>query len=306
MTKKEEIEAFVCLTRPSSKFFSITHSTEFTETHNQDVKQYFYVSLYDEHIENNLLKYKDGTQVLVENTYMGSFVYNIGLCFFYCYSNFEGKVRDQQLELLLSYNFKKFFGEQLYNRKNCIFSRAILLETLFYEQQTMKVIFEDFILKEENVELTQIIKQSSTGIFSFHELGHVYFNDDNLVWDSFINEPEINDLFNSSYLFVKENYTPEFLLEYKCDILAFYQIFNEYKSKIELPTLLNLLVLNFMTMSVFYSLNLSAEKTVDWLNIHCSNEKVNFENIGLQQGEYEYTIQADEEMAPHTRSWRSF
>jgi hypothetical protein len=42
---------------------------------------------------------------------------------------------------LLAHNFKKFFAEQIYRQTNRIPSRALLLETLLYEQEMMVGVF---------------------------------------------------------------------------------------------------------------------------------------------------------------------
>lgn len=128
-----EIEAILSLLRklrPTAKFLKGSHSADFIDAGAQLENGFYFVSLYDEKIDANVVRTKRGI-VIINNTYLASFAYNVFLC---CLYHPGLPWAAPATTALLKHNFKKFFAEQLLYFRNNIFSRAVLLETLLFEQ----------------------------------------------------------------------------------------------------------------------------------------------------------------------------
>jgi hypothetical protein len=140
----ERIKSRVQIVRPRARFVAVTHSSEFIDKGANLGDGFYYVNLYDEQIDSNLLIPTTGKDklILIHNSYLSSFAYNLLLCWFHCLR--LGDQKDSQLNLsrLLKHNFKKYFAEQLLSANNNAFSRALFLETLLYEQAWMIPVFE--------------------------------------------------------------------------------------------------------------------------------------------------------------------
>ncbi|MCB0448123.1 MAG: hypothetical protein KDD03_11545 [Gelidibacter sp.] len=293
MINKETIEASIRLIRPTAKFIAVTHSSEFiTEKDYPKDKHYYYVSLHDEYIDSNYFDF-DNERILVCNTYAGSFIYNLGLCFYYCFNKNQNdtQLEEQTLNLLLKYNFKKFYAEQLYNLRNCIFSRAIFLETLIYEQENMIPIFKDLNEHNHQDPLVEEITSIGTNIFSVHEMGHHFFNESDKYWNTEIAE-EHKVIFQDVLGKSGNHFSSKEKLELKCDFLALISCLENTKC----DETSNIAILSYHAMSLLYSLKTSSEKTIKWLNDNHSQEEVDFKNIGKQKGTYEYVVETDTAM----------
>jgi hypothetical protein len=126
--------------RPRAKFVAYSRSKDFIEQVPGFDVDFHYISLYDEQIDANLIKTQRGL-LLIHNTYLASFAYNLLLCWLYS-AGVPLAEQDALRRDLLKHNFKKFFAEQLIHHGSSLFSRALFLETLLYEQKMMVPIFE--------------------------------------------------------------------------------------------------------------------------------------------------------------------
>jgi hypothetical protein len=145
--------------------------------------------LYDEKIDSVLNKIDNGPIYLIHNTYLSSFAYNIFLSWIYKKQDSPAAIpADFETVRLLKHNFKKFFAEQLLSAHNNIFSRAVFLETLLYEQKLMVPLFKATELNDRLQKKADFSANLMSSIVSFHELGHFFLNKSSKVWDELINE----------------------------------------------------------------------------------------------------------------------
>jgi len=280
-----QIKELFSIQRPSAKFTEVIHSTDFIqEPDYPNDKHYFFVSLYDEEIENNFLSSEN--RILVHNTYAGSFIYNLGLCYYFL--NTEKTL--SHFHRVLNYNLKKFYAEQLYHYRNCIFSRAILLETLLYEQQDMTIIFDEMVGRKENAAMVHMIENIGTSIFSFHEMGHLFFNHTDYYWDNELEE-EYRNIFD---MLVKDRdgLSASQMKELQCDFLGLSACLNGNKAK----DAINILIFSYCALGILYSLRLSAEDTIKGIGKNYPKEHVNFKKLNPVKYDFEYQIKPDNNM----------
>lgn len=282
---KSRVERIIKSTRPSAKFVSITHSTEFTEAAGILGEGYFYVNLYDERIDSVLNRIDNGPIYLIHNTYLSSFAYNLYLSLIYENQSKEKQNSPSiQESSLLKYNFKKFFAEQLFYFYNNIFSRAALLESLLYEQQIMIPVFKAVEDSKEMAEQADFSSTLMSSIISFHELGHFFLNNSSQVWNELINEN--SKALGNLYTNTQNRYPAIFVEEFKCDAISIYSCISQFESEASLKIILKTLVLGFSSFAVMYSLVKSAESTanehrkikdnVDFKSIEDNNRIYNF------------------------------
>lgn len=257
MKNKAKIERIINLMRPRAKFVDITHAKEFMKIDAHQYNDYYYTNLYDEQIDSNVLKTPYGL-VLVHNTYLSSFAYNLFLSWIFdSYSKGGIDNLEKHKKVLLKYNLKKFFGEQLYAFHNNIFSRAILLETLLYEQQLIIPIFE---LKQQNTELDKKANFAASvmsQLVSLHELGHYYLDGFEETWEQVLgNSKEAQNLFQE----IEQQYPDAFLEEVRCDIIAVLNCINQHQSTPK-EILLPIIVFAYATYAAMYGLTKSAKAT---------------------------------------------
>lgn len=150
-----------------ARFVACMHSSEFIDRSAGLGEGFFYVNLYNAKIDSNVVTSKRGL-ILIHNTYLPSFAYNLLLCWMLC----AGGERFD-LGRLLRHHFKKFFGEQLLrSNPNGIFSRAVYLETLLHDQVCMVPVFEAKSRQPDLDRRATLASQLMSSAVSFHELGH--------------------------------------------------------------------------------------------------------------------------------------
>jgi|SRR5208282_5369205 len=138
MIPREAVEREVRrLRRRTAKFIAVEHSSEFIAEAADLGEGFLTANLYDERSNANMIDTKYG-RVMIQNTYIASFAYNLFLCWLSAHKNPSSR---ESLDRLLAHNFKKFFAEQIYRQTSRVPSRALLLETLLYEQAMMVHIF---------------------------------------------------------------------------------------------------------------------------------------------------------------------
>jgi len=292
---KKHIERLIDLTRPNAKFIAVSHSNEFTEPLPELGDGYYYVSLYDEKIDSLLNKTNDGKLYLIHNTYLSSFAYNLYLCLFYSQQNEEEVIIKNNP--LLTHNFKKFFAEQLYAFNNNIFSRAILLETLLYEQQMMVPVFEQKSTDKVLNKKASFASSIMSSLISFHELGHYFLEIDNTTWNTLLRDNK--NTLGVLYEKIKLDSSQALLDEFKCDAIAVLSCINQYSKDYGIEAVLKSALFGFAAYAVLSSLVKSAEATsIDHKKIV---ENVDFLSIEKQHRDYDYKIGIDNDFVLRTK-----
>lgn len=292
MIDTKRIERIIRNTRSSAKFVSISHSSNFTEPMEIFGDGYFYVSLYDEQIDSVLNVTKDNVVYMIHNTYLPSFAYNLFLARLYQLKSSPDKsLANEKTKSLLKHNFKKFFAEQLLHFHNNIFSRAVFLETLLYEQQMMIPIFK---ATENDTELANKAGLSAnlmSSIVSFHELGHFFLNKSSQSWDEMTGK--FPATLGKLYSQIKDEYPPMFLEEFKCDAMSVFSCLSQYKEEESRQFLLKSLIFGFCSFAVMMSLVKSANATAE--KHKTIADEVVFRSIEKSHRDYEYIIETDKE-----------
>jgi hypothetical protein len=81
----------------------------------------------------------------------------------------------------LRHNFKKFYAETMLRSRDVMLGRALLLETLAYEQELMAPIFDATEADPGLGEQATAVASSMCGLAQHHELGH-YFHERSPTW----------------------------------------------------------------------------------------------------------------------------
>jgi hypothetical protein len=252
---KEVIKRRVQQIGPDAKFIAVSHSSEFIAAEAELGDGFFTANLYDERIDANMIITKQG-RVMIQNTYIASFAYNLFLCWLHGHSDQTGGAT---LGSLLAHNFKKFFAEQIYRRTNRIPSRALLLETLLFEQEMMVNVFA---AKDANAKLSADADVAA-GLMSFalsmHELGHYYLATKPGLWAELVQtEP---DTIGSLYTHVVERYPADFATEFQCDAYAVIGCLRQYESHAGPAFALRALTFAFAAYAAMYSAAATATDT---------------------------------------------
>jgi hypothetical protein len=251
---QEAIKRRVQQLRPDAKFIAVTHSSDFIPVEAELGNGFFTANLYDERIDANMIVTRQG-RVMIQNTYIASFAYNLFLCWLHGHGGESAAVLDR----LLAHNLKKFFAEQIYRRTNRIPSRALLLETLLFEQVMM---VDVFAAKDSNAKLSADA-DAAAGLMSFalsmHELGHFYMATKPGLWEELVQtEP---DTIGSLYVHVTERYPADFATEFQCDVHAVIGCLRQYESHAGAAFALRALAFAFAAYAAMYSLAATATDT---------------------------------------------
>jgi hypothetical protein len=282
--------------RPRAKFTKYSHSSSFIDAAAQLGDGFHYVNLYDEQIDSNLIISNKNGLIMIHNTYLSSFAYNLFLCWIYGYEKTRGK--DQTLDTLLAHNFKKFFAEQLYYAHNDIGSRALLLETLLYEQVCMVPVFS---AKAQDATLSSradIAADLMSAVVSFHELGHFFLGEFEDSWDNILeNNPEIvGNLFDR----VRRAYSIGFVEEFQCDAMAVVSGFQQYVERTSPEFILRVLVFAFAAFAVLFSLARSAKVTGEARQLE-SKERMDFRSLEKIHREHEIKLGIDRDFVERAK-----
>jgi hypothetical protein len=255
MIPREAVERQVQRLRRTAKFIAVQHSSEFIDESADLGEGFFTANLYDERIDSNMIVTKHG-RVMIKNTYIASFAYNLFLCWLYAQKNL---LSHDGLNKLLAHNFKKFFAEQIYRQTNRVPSRALLLETLLFEQAIMVDVFD---AKEKDPKLSADA-DTAAGLMSFalsmHELGHYYIATKPELWSEIL-ESE-GDTITSLYERVVREGSSELAIEFQCDVYAVIGSLNQYKNYAGEIFSLRAIVFAFAAYAAMYSATATAKAT---------------------------------------------
>lgn len=254
MGARDTIARQIQLLRPQAKFIAVSHSSDFIPAEAELGDGFFTGNLYDERIDANMIVTKQGS-VMIQNTYIASFAYNLFLCWLYGHRNQAAPV---PLDRLLAHNFKKFFAEQVYRRTNRIPARALLLETLLFEQIMMEAVFA---AKDGDTKLSADA-EAAAGLMSLalsmHELGHYYLKTKPGMWEELVQaEP---DTVGSLYSHACERYA-DLVTEFQCDAYAVIGCLRQYESHAGAGWALRALVFAFAAYAAMYSAAATATDT---------------------------------------------
>jgi hypothetical protein len=137
-----------------------------TETSEQS---FVLATLYD-HKVGSQMRPIAGRFVIISNTYLASHAYNIGMCHLVGTKRLTGR---EAMARLYRHNFKKFFAEQILYRQNVLIGRALLAETILYEQDLMRESFFHVVKLGLEAQATEISRLASETV-SHHELAHYF------------------------------------------------------------------------------------------------------------------------------------
>lgn len=289
MTDAEFVRSRVAIMRPRAKFVAYTHSSKFIDRAANLGDGFYHVSLYDEKIDCILIT-NPRASIMIHNTYLSSFAYNLLLCrLLYKGKDNPDATDEASLKRLLMHNFKKYFAEQLFAAHNNVFSRAILLETLLYEQQWMIPVFE---AKAQNESLSSNADKGAQLMsltLSTHELGHFYLGRTPQIWDEILEHHTgfLPDL----HRHVAESHSPYITEEFRCDVIAVISCFEQFKAELSAGGALRLIVFSFAVFAVLYSLTKSARKTA--AGQKAKPDEIDLESIEKRHADYDYTIDLD-------------
>ncbi len=272
MTPEEAVARRVGRLRPTAKFIAVQHTSAFMAPEAEIGEGFYTANLYDENIDSNMITTRDG-RVMIQNTYIASFAYNLFLCWLGCHRRPAAIApRDR----LLGHNFKKFFAEQIYRKANRIPARALLLETLLYEQ-TMMV--DVFALKDKEPRLSADA-DAAAGLMSFalsmHELGHYYLATKPELWPELAaSEP---DTIGPLYDRVVRKHEAEFAVEFQCDVHAVIGCLRQYEAHGGAAFALRAIVFAFAAYAAMYSAVATAAATAALWNAE-PEEQIDFLDI---------------------------
>jgi hypothetical protein len=158
---------------PRARFFQVGEVAA-GQTDNEDEEQKFhYVSLYEHKITNSFEPLR-GHLFIISNGFLASHIYNFALVWIW-YNCFENK-SSEWLDAALRHNMKKFFAECLLAERNILMGRALLIETLMYEQDLMKPIFSAIEEKPTLKQIAEDLAYLMSITISHHELGHYFLH----------------------------------------------------------------------------------------------------------------------------------
>jgi hypothetical protein len=296
MNDGEYVRRRIALLRPRAKFIAYSHSDTFIDEAAGLGSGFHYVSLYDEKIDSNVIASPRGL-IMIHNTYLPSFAYNLFLCWLLCAGRTDGDQEAPKLETLLRHNFKKFFAEQLLHVNNNIFSRAIFLETLLFEQVCMVPVFE---VKSRDADLDRKADFGArlmSSAVSFHELAHFFLKHGDQEWNGLLEENA--GVLDGMYRRVNATYPPAFVVEVKCDVMSVLSCLRQYEAEMSREFCLRTLVFAFAAFAILSSLAKSADKTAS--DQSKSPDSVDFNSIAKLHRDYNYTIGFDKDLTERAR-----
>jgi len=287
----QRIKSRIEILRPRARFVAVTHSSEFIDQGANLGDGFYHVNLHDEQIDSNLLIPANGkdTLILIHNTYLSSFAYNLLLCWLYCIGLGAKKDCESTLSRLLKHNFKKYFAEQLLSANNNAFSRALFLETLLYEQAWMIPVFEAEASDTKLSRDADLGAQLMSLALSSHELGHLYLKNSPELWEELLERHA--EVLQSLYSHVAQKYSPGLIQEFKCDVIAVVSCLEQFKSEMSSAFCLRGIVFAFAAFAVLFSLAKSAKKTSK--DQKAFPDEIDFKSIEKRHTDYNYSIGLD-------------
>jgi len=135
-------------------------------------QKFYYVSLYD-HCIGMAFRRINGINFIISNTFLSSHAYNLALTFTWRQGGGAEARKDVRLAAL-RHNYKKFFAECVLRTRNRLIGRAMLLETILYEQDLVAPMFGAARSDPKWGEKARDIARLMTYLPSHHELVHYF------------------------------------------------------------------------------------------------------------------------------------
>jgi hypothetical protein len=211
--KEEALLQVIQFFYPTARYVAVAPVAAGRLEGEEDQQSYVYASLYDHKVGSQMRPIGDHL-VVINNTYISSFAYNVALC------HLVGSARrlsPGDLARLYRHNFKKFFAEQVAYLQNVLVGRAWLIETILYEQDLMKDAFAG-VLNHALEEQAGQIASLASGIISYHELTH-YFEARSPAFDAQY-RAEVVNTFEDLDEEVLRLGGVELRTEFRCDLAA--------------------------------------------------------------------------------------
>lgn len=216
---------------------------------------FVYASHYAHHIQSQVRLIGDKL-VILSNGFLSSHAYNVGLTIRWCL----GEKRDPTP--YLRHHYKKFFAECVLHVRNRLAGRALLLETLLYEQDLARPMFE---AADQNAELREWAKATAS-VMSFlvsqHELAHVFERRHGHEF-----RREVSGFFDgrAGHLIDAEEaaHGKEAALEVQCDAVAAHMLIAQPPIGVDETTARYLTAFGFAAFADLLSLQKSADATAE-------------------------------------------
>jgi hypothetical protein len=162
-----------------------------------------------------------GYNFIIANGFLASHAYNLALVWL------QGQEDRTLRRARLRHNFKKFYAETILYTRDVMIGRALLLETLAYEQELMAPIFDAAKADPNLKERADTLASAMTSLALHHELGHYFYGRSRAEFISEIPkflggclEPVINNL--------KQQYADNHVEEVICDgVAAHFGVFGD-------------------------------------------------------------------------------
>lgn len=130
-------------------------------------QRFILVALYEHDITEHF-RPLGGFNFLISNGFLASHAYNLALVWLQ-------RVGDRHLRRArLCHNFKKFYAEVLLSARDVLLGRALLLETLAYEQALMEPIFLEASTDPGLEARARSVASAFSSLAQQHELGHYF------------------------------------------------------------------------------------------------------------------------------------
>lgn len=249
-------------------------------------------SVYHEAFDPVTLQSKRHGLILVPNTYLSSFAYNVVAAWHHYADGSRAWTSDPDhpLARALRFNLKKFYAEQILRRTHNLFGIAVFLETLLYEEAVMYPVlaavggpqFADTPAGLTAEELNVISGWLTRLVFT-HEVGHV-------VHDDHFRDRLLENLPSKAHSLAGlwDAYGPA-AEEFECDALAVAMALAPEAVKVPLVEACRLTLLGFTAFAALHTLDLSAKATA--ANSPASSEDSERGNVLSSMSGASYTIE---------------
>lgn len=254
MNPAEKVQRIIAGHRESAKFVHVQHSSEFIDDLADLGAGFYSAHFYDEKVDSTMLLTKYGP-VIAANSYISSFAYNLLLVWIYVgKSDLDLGARRRLLEI----NLRKFFAEQVYRRANRVPSRCLLLQTLLYESEEMRPLFEVLASDAKLESLVTAGEAIMSLSLTIHELGHFQLETKEQFWNRLCAErPDLGTYFEAEASKHPANLDEEL----KCDAIAITGCFRQWQTSMGAEFTLRAIVFGYAAYSAMYSAVATADST---------------------------------------------
>lgn len=254
MDDLSRLKGLVKRVRKSAKFVNLVPSGDFIDESAGLTRSFFAAYVYDENVSSDYIESNRKDLVLVCNSYISSFAYNLLLCSLYC----QETGRPERLDELLEHNLRKFFAEQAYRHCRRLPARGLVLWALF-ESDLMNPLI-DFAQEQRPFgETVDVATSLMNSLLDTHELGHYFVRNVDQAWEEFIlsQHPAIRSLFEAGCGQLSSAEAEE----YKCDLMAVTKGYDLYRDRLGASLALKAIAYGYSAYSAMYALSASAEET---------------------------------------------